>query len=214
MTIMFYVLIHEFSHVLAAFVLDYKVSYINVYPFGTCAIIDDFLYKNPVEELIILISGPLSHIAIIVLLEYFHLNQELITINQFLLLFNMLPIYPLDGSKILMIVFQMIGDLKKAMYMTLKISILSLIVIIVYYLNIKTFMILMFFIYYQYAFYRYIQGYIVNMVLSRIDKNNKRMVINQSFVYRRGYRNYYYFNGCLYDKEHVQDYLLKELRLY
>lgn len=210
LSIMFFVFLHEICHVITAYYFKYKVNEIEIYPFGTCANIKGFMFKNPFKELLIVLAGPLSHVFFIFILHIFKFDKELIYINLYLMIFNLLPIYPLDGSKILMIVFQMSGDLKKSMYMTLKTSVLCLSVFILYYFKIDLIIVFIFLINYQLKLYFFIPKYLYDFILTNTDQKNKKCIINDKIIYRRGYRNFYLLDNRIYDKESVKYTLLKQ----
>ena len=157
---MLFVFIHELCHLAMAFYFGYTIENVVIYPFGTCGYIKDFLYKNMVEEICITIAGPISHIFIIIFLKMIKSDIIYMNINLVLLLFNLIPIYPLDGSKLIILLLQSIGDLNKAMILSLKISILSLIILGIFYLNLNTLIIFMFLSFYQVVFYQFIKRYV------------------------------------------------------
>jgi stage IV sporulation protein FB len=64
---------------------------------GICAVIEQ-KNKNMIINLLIYVAGPLSNLF----LALIFINQKMIfELNMFLFILNVLPIYPLDGSKII-----------------------------------------------------------------------------------------------------------------
>lgn len=101
------IIIHECGHFLIAKLFKWKVSCINIYPFGGCVKFDDNLNKPIYEELLILVSGPLFQIIGFLIFSLFLKNYfsysdyyAIKSYNYTLLIFNLLPIYPLDGGKL------------------------------------------------------------------------------------------------------------------
>ena len=97
------------------------------------------------EEFIILISGPLMQIFFFIFI-YFLLNEGLITYRNFiifktyhytLLLFNLLPIYPLDGGRLLNLIMNMFFPYKKGNKLVIIISIVVLLSSLYFYSNIN-----------------------------------------------------------------------------
>ena len=88
---MIFVIIHECFHLLAGIVLGYKVKNLKIMPLGVSVGFkekeEEYNTKirksnmNNVKKIIILLMGPISNIVIAI--------------------FNLLPIYPLDGGQIL-----------------------------------------------------------------------------------------------------------------
>ena len=102
-------IIHELGHFTTAKLLKFNVKKIIIYPFGGITIIEDLINKDINEELLIATSGIIAQFLFYLLIIY--LNKEGLirdkvldiytTYNTGMILFNLLPIYPLDGSKIL-----------------------------------------------------------------------------------------------------------------
>ena len=105
------ILIHELAHAWVAKKLGYRVEKVYIDIFHGAAEIDLGYEKNYKDTLRVVSAGPLSN-AVLVLLGSSLLFSGLLTepltgfvtlfviINLFLSLFNMLPIYPLDGGRI------------------------------------------------------------------------------------------------------------------
>jgi stage IV sporulation protein FB len=103
------VLIHEFGHIAAAKSYQWRVREIQLTPFGGVALIDDDGAIPSHEEVVVAISGPFMNI-IMILLAYGLYNFRLwssdwtnyfVQANLILCLFNLLPILPLDGGRIM-----------------------------------------------------------------------------------------------------------------
>ena len=113
--IMIFAILHELSHLIAGLILKMKVKRIALMPIGLSIEFklsyDDYnkkLYKSnllDLKKLIIAISGPLFNIFVIILALFLNINNNLknliIYSNLLIAIFNLLPIYPLDGGRIL-----------------------------------------------------------------------------------------------------------------
>ncbi|MFC3883083.1 M50 family metallopeptidase [Bacillus songklensis] len=109
----FIVLIHELGHAAAASFFSWRIKRIMLLPFGGVAEVEEHGNRPFREELIVIISGPLTHLVLMaisyVLVSFsiisYELHQQFIVQNMMILGFNLLPIWPLDGGKLLFLFF-------------------------------------------------------------------------------------------------------------
>lgn len=132
--------IHELGHVLVAKLFKLKIAKIKLLAIGFNAEIDNLDYTDSIKELLISVAGPLTYFISIYLLKYLY-KVDFISynafiqanqINKFNLLFNLLPIIPLDGGRILKIVNDNFFTSKKSMTITTIFSIIFTIIFIYY----------------------------------------------------------------------------------
>lgn len=133
------IIIHELGHYISAKILGIETSKIVIYPLGGITKFNMDLNTKSIIEFIILISGPLSqNIGYFILINIFKNNIELInTYHIGILLFNLLPIYPLDGGKLLNIILNQFIPFKKSLKLSINISYIFLIILFIYQYNIK-----------------------------------------------------------------------------
>ncbi|GEN56006.1 hypothetical protein GCM10012290_09500 [Halolactibacillus alkaliphilus] len=127
---------HECGHYFTAVVFKWPIEAMRLFMFGCVMDTDAFLMRPYKEQWLVLLMGPLQHVAIasvcIVLGRYtgyttfFNHAQQL---NITLLTFNLLPIWPLDGGKILYLLLSVVLPFKKSYYFTLALSIGSLAIV-------------------------------------------------------------------------------------
>ena len=91
-------LIHELGHAITGIILGYKLDKIVFYPLGGITIFNLPINIPIKKELLILIMGPIMQIFGYVFLIKIYPSVSIY--HYTLLLFNLLPIYPLDGGKI------------------------------------------------------------------------------------------------------------------
>jgi stage IV sporulation protein FB len=103
------VLVHEIGHLTAAKGFGWRVKEVLLLPFGGEAVVEE-LGSVPVwQEIVVTLSGPLQNLWMIViayLLQSLGLISEpwslyFIKANVYIALFNLLPVLPLDGGKLM-----------------------------------------------------------------------------------------------------------------
>ena len=126
------IIVHELGHLLMAKLLKIEIDKIYIYPLGGITKLNMNLNISPLQESLVLLAGPILQLVFyaiyqLILPEY----QSLIEFyNYQILFFNLLPIYPLDGGKILNIIVSSKVPYKLSLRYSIFISYILLIVII------------------------------------------------------------------------------------
>lgn len=113
--------------------LGLKINEIYIYPLGGISKFNMDLNISIKKELLILIMGPIfQQIAYIILLILLPTKKDIITIYHYSILsFNLLPIYPLDGGKLLKLLFNKIISYKNSLKLIINSSYLVLLIILI-----------------------------------------------------------------------------------
>lgn len=107
------VFIHELGHAVAASFFKWNIKKIELLPFGGVAEVDHVDAHPFREEAIVILFGPLQHVFLITL-SYFFLvfpfwteadHRLFVWHNIVILSFNLLPILPLDGGRLMQLYF-------------------------------------------------------------------------------------------------------------
>ena len=107
-----------------AYILGIKINKIYIYPLGGISKFNMDLNISIKKELLILINGPLfQHLAYLLLLIIVPTKKDLITTYHYsILMFNLLPIYPLDGGKLIKLLLNKIISYKSSLKLIINIS--------------------------------------------------------------------------------------------
>jgi len=132
------IIIHELGHYITAKINKLNVEKIIIYPYGGLVKMNNLINTNINKELIVAISG-ITFQTIYYILIVFIYNNGLIReyiFNLFtmyhanILIFNILPIHPLDGAKVLNLILSKIIPFNLANKLNIIISIITLIILI------------------------------------------------------------------------------------
>ena len=170
--IFFIIIVHEIGHLIMALIFKWKLDKISIYPYGGLVKFNEKINRPLREELLILISGPLVQVIlfmIITIIFRFNLisfrNYNLFkTYHYTLLLFNLLPIYPLDGGRILNILANYLLPYKKGNKL---VGLFSILVIFLVVISIKNINLVFMSILLLFEIYKYFknQDYLYNKLL-------------------------------------------------
>ena len=141
--ILIFAIIHELGHLLAGLLLGMKPKSLELKPYGVSISFNiepkdynrKILKGNMLEikKIIVAIAGPLTNLIIIFITMQFELNifmgMMIVYANLLLAIFNLLPICPLDGGRILKGFLHIIFGKRKAEMYINYISLISLIVL-------------------------------------------------------------------------------------
>lgn len=200
--LIFIILFHELGHILGAIYYKWNISKIVILPFGGITIFNEKINKPLKEQFIITILGPIFQI----ILSFFITNQNIYNYHLILLIFNLLPIIPLDGSKLLNIILNKIFPFRISKIISIVISFVAIILILTIKLSLINILILLFLIIKnikEIIDYKYL---INKFILERYTYNfnfNKRKIINN---YKNMYMEHYhiiFINNHYYTEKEV-----------
>lgn len=165
--LMLFAFFHEMGHLLCGIIMGLKPKALKIMPLGLSVefkILPEEYNKKiakanrlEIRKMWIALAGPLTNVIIIAFTMLFKndidklLYQEIIYSNLLIIMFNLLPIYPLDGARIVKAWIRMLKGRKKSMDLTNYISNMTMVLItmissiaIYYYKNIAILFIIMY----------------------------------------------------------------------
>ncbi|WP_339162560.1 M50 family metallopeptidase [Siminovitchia sp. FSL H7-0308] len=109
LTLFLIVFIHEMGHATCAHFFSWKINRILIMPFGGICEVDEHGNRPVIEELLVVLAGPFQHIWMaatvfilgtneVISMEFATMFQQF---NIMVFLFNLLPVWPLDGGKVI-----------------------------------------------------------------------------------------------------------------
>ena len=141
--VMLFTILHEFGHLLAGLLLGMKPEKMEIMPYGVSISFQltpkDYNKKikrgNQLElkKIIVALAGPITNVIIMIIVSQMNMNVVstlmILYANLLLILFNLLPIYPLDGGRVIKGILHIcLGKVKSEKY-TNHISFVTLLIV-------------------------------------------------------------------------------------
>ena len=204
----FIVLCHEYAHTLTALALNYQVKDIHLYPFGAFVDIEDYGLHHNWQDFMVAVSGPLSYF----LLAYIgnvtrshlgeHTYQYYMQINTAVALFNLLPIWPLDGSKILVVGLSYCLDYLIALKTILVVSFMSFIALVIYLDSSRYFLVYGYLLSQMIIFGKEFYFYYMRLLFFREKSESHKLVkFHNDYSFYKPYQNFYLHNERIIDEK-------------
>ena len=133
------IIIHELGHFIVAKINKWNVEKIVIYPYGGLVKMNNLINTNINKELLVSISGIIFQLIYYILIYYLYqkgiIREYIFNLyklyNHSMLLFNLLPIHPLDGSKVLNLLLSKIIPFNKANQLNIIVSNITIIIVLI-----------------------------------------------------------------------------------
>ncbi len=213
------ILIHELGHFLTGLILKLNVKEIRIFMFGGVTILDESLNLNIIKEILLIIMGPIFQISFFFLIHILYTNglvnpltyEKIYLINKLLLTFNLLPILPLDGGRLLNNILDLIFSYEISHKITIFISLIFIPVILLYDYKIVIILIILFLITKVIEEIRIHKYRLTKLLLERKLKNIKfkKCITIKNIKETMRNKNFYILkNGLkLYEKDYYKFYM-------
>lgn len=222
MIILGIVLVHELGHVFFFSLFKMDIESIVIYPFGGVSKVNKKIHERIYKDILISLGGIIFQgllIIVIYLLYKYSIIVDstynmYISYNKSIILFNLIPIIPLDGSKLLLSICSKYMSYRISYITMIFIGVVSLLLFIFYNMifklnDIVVYLFLLVSLINCIKEYKYVKG---KFYLERILYDNYyNEIINDSFDIKdmRIDKYYYYKNKDRYINE--KDYILKKM---
>lgn len=209
------IFVHEMGHVGAASFFSWRIKKVVLLPFGGVAEMEEHGNRPLKEEVIVILSGPLQHLwmmGLAYILFQLSLMSEgifllFIQYNLMILLFNLLPIWPLDGGKLIFLWMSLYHSFPDAHRKVMQISVGSITVFIMLTLflsplNLNIWVVITFLLFSLYHEWKQSRYVFIRFLLERYYGKNhsfrtlkplivkeEEMVIHVLEKFRRGYKH-------------------------
>lgn len=156
LTVMFFSIIHELGHIVMGLILKMKLEKIEIMPCGLSVSfkVNSNDINHKIKKILVALAGPIVSLCLAILYTYKQpsiSNQNVIYSNILIMLFNLIPIYPLDGGRIIKGMLDIQFGSIQSIYLINKISNITIIILtfissiaVYYYKNISIFLICIF----------------------------------------------------------------------
>lgn len=137
------ILVHELGHILFFKIYNIKVKKVIIYPTGGITQVDDILNRKIIEEILIASAGLIMQTMYFMVISILY-NNGYIRENIYYLfksyhyamvILNVMPIYPLDGFKILNSLFNKVFNYKTSNRLSFFISVIFIGIVFIFGIN-------------------------------------------------------------------------------
>ena len=197
---MLLIVVHELGHIIVSLIFKWNIYKIIILPFGGLIKYDDVINRPLIQEFLVAVAGITVQFLFYLLIST-RVNYEYFSkINYFIIYFNLIPIYPLDGSKILNVFFNIITSFKNSILLTCIISYIFIVGLsILFFSANKLIIIIIMFLFIEVnRLYKNRNDLFNKFLLERYLRKlkfKKEKVVDNVYEMKKDYRHLFYVNG-------------------
>lgn len=194
-----------------AIIFKFKIKKINIYPFGGYTIFEDNINASFICSFMLFLGGILFQTIFFIIAKNTINNSSYLyrlieNYNASILLFNMIPIVPLDGAKIINILFDKIFPFKMSHLFTIYTSYIVILIIIMFeYKNFNLLLMvimLLVILIKEHKNHRYIfNAFLIERYINAIKFKNVNFINNLNFKNMKKYSNNVFIKNNKYISE-------------
>lgn len=219
------VIIHELGHVLASTLFKYKVSKIIIYPYGGLTKLDTLVNTNITKDLLVALCGIIMQSIYYYLVFFLYKNNiireyifNLFNLYHYsMLIFNIFPIIPLDGSKIVNLILSKYLNFNLSNKLTIVISFISIIILLksnLYENNYSLLMVVGIFLTNIYNFYKDLEliynKFLLERYLYDIYYKKVKIIKDKNKMYKNKMHYFNINNKLIKEREYLTNFFLKK----
>lgn len=119
-------MVHECGHILVARYFKWNIEKLKLYPFGALTEFQENINKPIREEFLIALAGPIFQTLFYIACPNWEVLKEF---HYGILWFNLLPIYPLDGFKMVVLLYQRFFSYWGSIYFETYLSLITILIL-------------------------------------------------------------------------------------
>ena len=178
----------------------WKIYKVIILPFGGLTKYNEIINRPLIEEFLVATSGIFLQIIFYKFIHDYIDYKYFSFINCFIIIFNLLPIYPLDGSKILNVLFNVVTTFKNSILLTVIVSYITIIILSLLLFNTNKLLFMMFIFLFMEVNKYYkekdlmFNKFLLERYLNKL-KFKKEKVINSVDKMKKDYRHLFYIDN-------------------
>lgn len=201
------ILFHELGHIITSILFGYKIDKVIIYPYGGVTKVNTLVNTKIEEDLVVAVAGIIMQsiffLFIMILYNAGYIREYVFNLfvlyNKGIFIFNLLPIIPLDGSRISYLILSKIFYFRLSSNLVVVISLCMIVILLysnIYEKGYSIFMMIGVCLYNIYEFYKDISfvynKFLLERYLYKIKFKKEKLITSID----RMYKNYSHYIKC------------------